>query len=90
MENLIKHSVSRFKSSTPPFFKKLSKILKSIAIITATSTTALYALPSDIVSSFPVGMMKYIGITVFFCTMFGYIIAELTTDDKSVSDEQYK
>ena len=86
----MKQSIKRFKSSTPPFFKKLSKIFKGLAVIVATATTALYALPTDVTNAFPVGLLKYIGVTVFVCTLVGYLMAELTTDDKEVQKEQYE
>lgn len=88
--DIIKHSVKRYNSSTPPFFKKLSRMFKGLAVIIATATTALYALPSDVTNAFPVGLLKYIGITVFVSTLIGYLMAELTTDNKEVQDEQYK
>lgn len=87
---ITKQIIKRYKSSTPPFFRKLSKVFKAISAVLATATASLYALPSDIVSAFPVTLLKYIGITVFFCSLIGYFISELTTEDKELSDEQYK
>lgn len=83
------HFIRRIKSSTPPYFRKISRIFKSIAFITATATGALYALPIEVTSQIPVGLLKFIGITVFSCTIMGLVMAELTTDDEEVQKEQY-
>lgn len=58
-------------------------------MIVATATGALYALPIEVTSQFPVGLLKFIGITVFLCTLVGLVMAELTTDDDKVQKEQY-
>jgi hypothetical protein len=58
-------------------------------LIIATATGALYALPIEVTSQLPVGLLKFIGITVFSCTLVGLVMAELTTDDKKVQEEQY-
>jgi len=84
------HFTRRIKSSTPPYFRKISRIFKSIALIIATATGALYALPIEVTSQLPVGLLKFIGITVFSCTLVGLVMAELPTDDEEVQKEQYE
>ena len=83
------HFTRRIKSSTPPYFRKISRIFKTIALIVATATGALYALPIEVTSQFPAWILKHIGITVFLCTIVGLVMAELTTDDEKVQEEQY-
>lgn len=58
-------------------------------MIVATATGALYALPMEVTSQFPTELLKYIGITVFSCTIIGMVMAQLTTDDEEVQKEQY-
>ena len=59
-------------------------------MIIATATGALYALPIEVTSQIPVGLLKFIGITVFSCTIVGLVMAELPTDDEEVQKEQYE
>ena len=82
--------IRRLKSNTPPFFKKVRKVMLSIATAIGVALGALYALPINVDSVIPIWVIKYCGMTVFLMTMFGAFIAELTTDNKDVQDEQYK
>jgi len=82
--------IRRLRSNTPPFFKEVRKVMLSIASAVAIAVGALYALPIDVPSVIPVWMLKFAGITVFLMTLFGALIAELTTDNKEVQDEQYR
>ena len=78
-ENLV---IRRLKSETPLFFKKVKKVLLGIAGSVALAMGALYALPSDVQSLIPIWILKYAGLTVFFMTLMGSFIADLTTTDK--------
>lgn len=82
--------IKRLKANTPPFFKKVGKVLLSISAATATATATLYTLPENVYSLVPLWLLKSIGITVFFMGMFGALIAKLATDDKELVDKQYK
>lgn len=82
--------IKRLKSNTPPFFKKVGKVLLSISAAVATATATLYTLPENVYSLVPLWLLKSIGITVFFMGMFGALITKLATDDKELVDKQYK
>ena len=82
--------IRRLEASTPPFFKKVGKVLLSISAATATATASLYALPENVYSLVPIWLLKSIGVTVFFMGMFGTLITKLATDDKELVDQQYE
>lgn len=82
--------IKRLKANTPPFFKKVGKVLLSISGAIAVAVGALFALPQDVYSLVPIWMLKSAGISVFLMTLFGAGVTQLATDDKKLVDQQYK
>lgn len=80
----------RLRSTTPPFFSVVSKVLLAIAAAVGTATAVLFTLPTDVYSLVPIWLLKGAGITIFCMTLFGTLISNLATADPVLLSCQYE